>query len=532
MLDLLITSGSVVDGGASARPRRADVAVHGDRIVDVGLLPGASAERVIDADGAMVVPGFIDPHSHSDVTILANPTAQSTIRQGVTTEIVGNCGRSPAPLSDTGAASLALELAGYGYRGPIGWRSCAELLAEVAAVGTSSNLAWLVGHSTIRTTAGVGTGTPSSGQLITMKHLLEEALDAGMLGLSSGLEYGSGRAARTEELVELAGVLAQRGRLYASHIRNRDAELLDAVDEFFTVARAAGHQAQLSHLNVRHDTNAPPDGWRRAVDRLARERDAGMPVLADMTPHTDGIGSPTGILPAWLLTDGPARVAERLRDHAVRERVRADSDRYWRFVHKGQWDRVTVLSSPATPQFQGLTVPEIARHQGRDPWDAYFDLLVAAGPELDAIVLLARLFTEDHLAEAIGHPLFCLGVDAFTTTIEPLLAAHTPHPLFYSGTVQFLTHHVRTGTLTFEIAVHKLTGMVADQFALRGRGRVLPGYRADLAVIDLDRLASTSTITQPYAYPTGIDHVLVNGVPVISDGDHTGARPGRIITAP
>lgn len=530
MLDLLIRGGQVLDGGPTAQPTGADIAVDGDRILEIGRLPGANARRIIDADGAIIVPGFIDPHSHSDVTVLANPEAQSTIRQGVTTEVVGNCGMSPAPLSDDGAVHLAGELAAYGYSSPVDWRTCTELLELVGDTGTSQNLAWLVGHSALRDAAGIGTGTSNDEQRSAMARMLDEALDAGMLGMSTGLEYGAGRAAETEEVVELAAVLAARDGLYASHIRNRDSGLLAAVDEFFEIARAAGGVAQLSHLNVRHDTNAPPDGWLRAVDRLITERGRGMPVLADMTPFADGIGSPTGILPAWLLAEGPARVAELLRDPSVRERVRGDCDRYWRFVHKGQWNRVTVLSSPATPQYQGLPVPEIARLNDQDPWDAYFDLLVAAGSDLGAIVLLGRLFTDDHLAEAISHPLFCLGVDAFTTTIEQPLAAHTPHPLFYSGQVHYLTHHVGAGTLSFETAVHKMTGMVADQFSLAGRGRLLPGYRADIVIIDPARLAERSTLAQPYAYPSGIDHVLVNGVGVIDSGEHTGARPGRMLT--
>jgi N-acyl-D-amino-acid deacylase len=529
MLDLLISGGTVVDGDGGL-PYPADVGIVGDRIVAVEPLPGAAARVRIDARAQLVCPGFVDPHSHSDWSILANPEAQSTIRQGVTTEIVGNCGVTYAPLGPASVGRAAAALAAFGYAGPVDWRSFGELLGRVESIGTSQNLAWFVGHSTLREAVGVGTGTPGSDQLAAMERLLAEALDAGALGLSSGLEYGAGRAAGTDELVALAAVLRGGDARYASHIRNRDADLAAAVEEFFAVSRAAGGRGQLSHLNVRHDTGAPPDAWHRAVERLASERAAGSDVLADMTPYADGIGMATGLLPAWLLEGGPEDAARRLADPGVRTRLRRDCDRYWRFVHRGGWDRVTLQVSPATPELEGLGIPEIAERLGGDEWDAYFDILAAAGPDMAGVQLLGRLFTAAHVAEAVAHPLFCLGVDAFTSRVDGALAARSRHPLFFSGHVHYLAHHVRdTGTLALETAVHKMTAMVADHFGLPGRGRLRAGAYADVVVIDLPGLQERSTVSEPHAYPDGVPWVVVNGQIVVENQAHNGTRAGRYL---
>lgn len=515
-MDLLISGGQVVDG-TGGPPRAADVAVDGDRISVVGRLRDATADRVIDATGLIVCPGFIDPHSHSDWSILGNPTAQSTIRQGVTTEIVGNCGVTYAPLSDATVGAAAGALRTFGYDDDVSWRGFGELLEVVRRTRTSQNLAWFVGHSALR---DAGDADPAR-----MARLLEEALDAGAIGMSSGLEYGSGRNATTDELVALADVVRRRNGMYASHIRNRDAALDDAVEEFFTIARAAGGHAQLSHLNVRDNTGAADEAWERAVARLDRERTSGNAVLADITPMTDGLGMAAGLLPHWLTDDGPAAAARALADPETRQRAREDCDRYWRFVHRGQWDRVTLHASPATPELEGLTFPEIAQRQGKDEWDCFFDILEQAGVDLYSVGLLGRLFTPEHVATAVAHPLFCLGVDAYTSRLDGPLATRSRHPIFYGGHVHYLAHHVRdTGNLSLPEAVHKMTGMVADHFQLASRGRVAPGYYADIAVLDLDAISDAAI-----GYAQGIPYVLVNGVAVVDRGQHTEQRSGRYL---
>ncbi|MCA1646575.1 MAG: amidohydrolase family protein [Chloroflexi bacterium] len=529
MLDVLIRGGWVADGTGNPR-YPSDVAIAGDRVVEVGRLEGATAQRVIDATGKIVCPGFVDAHSHSDWSLLANPTAESTTRQGVTTEVVGNCGESFAPFTELARAHLTDRLALYGYAGPITWSSFGEYLEVIRQLGTSANLAWFVGHNTLRVAAGVAGSIASEDELRAMESFVAEAMDAGALGLSTGLEYGAGREAETPEIVRLAKVVGRRHGYYASHIRNRDAHLEPAVEEFLTVAREGGTRAELSHLNVRDNTGAAEGAWQRSVDSVERARESGVDVLMDTTPFLEGLGMMAGLLPAWLLEPGPAFAAQQLRDPAVRQRVRQDSDRYWRFIQRGEWDRVRLQSSGEFPELAGKNFLEISELMGQDPWDSYFDIMAAAGPRLNSLIMIGRLFTEEHMAEMITHPLFNLAVDIWSTRVDGPLSEQTRHPLYFSGHITYLTRYVRKlGLLRLEDVIRKMTSMPATHFNLRDRGLVRKGSFADVVVFDYRTLEGASTIDQPLAYARGIEHVLVNGTPIVADGEHTGARPGRNI---
>jgi N-acyl-D-aspartate/D-glutamate deacylase len=250
-------------------------------------------------------------------------------------------------------------------------------------------------------------------------------------------------------------------------------------------------------------------------------------VLADTTPLRDGIGQMAGILPPWVLANGAETAAALLRDRRARERLRGECDRYWRFIHRGQWQRVRLHASPDFPELEGVSFPEISERWGMDEWDCFFDILAAAGPALESVLMVGELFTDDHLAEMVSHPLFSLGVDTFTSRTDGPLAQVTRHPLSYAGHVHYLTHHVRErGTLTLEEAIRKMTSMPADHFGLRDRGRLASGYAADVVVFDYETLDDVATLDDPVAYARGVEQVLVNGVLVVDEGEHTGARPG------
>ncbi len=529
MLDVLIQGGLVVDGTGNPA-RHADVAIVGDRIVEVGRIPGGSAERVIDATGLHVMPGFIDAHSHSDWTLLSNPTAESAVRQGVTTEIVGNCGVSLAPVSSDSLDAAENLLRSYAYHGEVGWRSYGEYLETVRSTGMSINYAFLVGHTAIRTAAGAGGAQVDESQLRTMEASLAEALEAGALGMSTGLEL-EGKHARETEVSRLARVLRRYDAMYVSHIRNRDAHLQAAMDEFMRYAIEAGGRAQVSHLNVRANTGASDGAWEEAVETIERARRDGLDVLTDTISMTRGIGLMTGILPPDLLADGPAEAATRLRDAATRRRLRTECDRYWRFIHRGEWHRVRLLASPQSPDLNGLSFPEIAALRGRDEWECYFDILADAGEDMPKLIMYGELYSEEHLAAMVSHPLFILAVDAMNSTIDPPLADMTGQPLVYAGQISYLTHHVlETGLLRLEEAVRKMTSMPAGHFGVRGRGLLQAGCAADVVVLDLGGLRAPSTIMAPAAYAEGVRTVLVNGVPVLDESEHTGSRPGRTLT--
>ncbi|MDF2989561.1 MAG: N-acyl-D-amino acid deacylase [Microbacterium sp.] len=526
MLDVLIRGGQLIDGTGRGT-RVADVGILGDRIALVGTAGPATAREVVDATGMLVTPGLIDPHSHSDWSILGNRDALSTIHQGVTTEVVGNCGVTYAPIADRDRDATRAALAAYGYDGPVEWRGFGDYLERVHRPGTAQNLMWFVGHTALRQTARGDADEGADFQRSLERHLTE-ALDAGAIGFSSGLEYGAGRFAGTDELAALARVLSRHGGMYASHIRNRDANLGDAVDEFFRIVHAGDVKAQLSHLNVRHNTGAGPHAWTDAVERLARERERGVDVLADMTPYPDGIGLATGLLPAWLADRGAAEAAELLSDPGVRDRVRDDADRYWRFVHRGEWGRVRLAVSPATPELEGLTFPQIAQVTGKDEWESYFDILAAAGPDMGAVQFIGELFEEDHIAAAVAHDDFLLGVDGYTSRRDGPLAARTRHPLFFHGYMHFLSHHaIRRNTLPLEIAIHKMTGAVAEHFAITDRGALVEGNYADVVAFDADALHRVDTFGMPDEYATAARQVWVNGAPAVRDGVSTGIRSGR-----
>ena len=520
VFDLVIRNGWVADGtGNPTYP--ADVAVQGERIAAVGTLaPEVQAGRTIDATGKIVCPGFIDAHSHSDSTILLNPEAHSTVRQGVTTEIVGNCGHSLAPLTELNRDAGRGGLLDAGGESPAAWASFGELLAEVEQLGTSENLVWLAGHNTLRQAVGVVGEQVNEEQIRGMERLLRESMEEGAAGLSTGLEFEPGRWATADEIVRLARVAGEMDGYYASHIRNRAKFLQPAMDEFIEIVRRSGVHGQVSHLNVRYNTGAPEGAWERAVETLERERAAGLDVAADCTPLQDGLGGPASILPSRITEEGPRRAAELLSDPEVRADVRTDCDRYWA--------RVRILGSDRHPEIVGLNLLEVAALWNKDPWDCLFDLFVEVFRGEGRVRYIGRLFTEEHVISVITHPLISLGVDAMTATTDGPPATRFPHPLHYSGMIHYLTYWVREkGVLRLEEAIRKMTSMPATRFGLRDRGLLRPGSVADLVVFDYDALEDGSTLEQPLAYCRGVDTVLVNGVLVVDEGDHTGARPGQ-----
>lgn len=529
MLDVLIRGGRVADGtGNPLYP--ADVAIQGDSIVEVGRLPGSTARRTIDATGKIVCPGFVDPNGHSDWTILTNPTGDSFIYQGVTTEIVGNCGNSFAPISAKSRPFMTARLRAHAYQGPVEWSSFGEYLETVSSMGSSTNMAWIVGHNAVRYAAGIFGAKVSDEGRRTMREYVREALDSGAVGFSTGLEFEPGRSATTEEIIDLAKIAGEFDAYYTSHTRNRDRFLQESTEEFLRIVRESGAHGEYLHLNVRHNTGTPEGGWQRAVNTVAQAREEGLDVLTDTTPFTFGTGMMAGILPPRIFENGVEGALACLQDRTAREQLRTECDRYWRFISLGEWDRVRIEGSRLYPELDGKNFFEISELWGRDPWECYFDILVAAGHQMESIQMVGVLFTEEHMAEMIAHPLFALSADTWSSTTEGPLSEVTRFPLPYCGHVHYLTHHVREkGTLRLEDCIRKMTSMPANHFNLRGRGLLKPGYFADVVVFDYDRLEDVSTLENPVAYAQGVEHVLVNGTFALDGTKHTGARAGRML---
>ena len=528
MADVIIRNGWLIDGTGNPR-YRADVVIDGERITDIGQFPNVKAAINIDAAGRIVSPGFIDAHSHSDTTIEMNPNNESTIRQGTTTEIVGNCGNSQVPMTQEARKRGA---GGFGdFSGDEADYTFGEYLAHIGKTGTSANFAWLAGHNTIRFITGVKGETVSPDQLEQMKAILRQSLEEGAIGFSTGLEFEPGRSAGYEEILELAKVVKEYDAMYTSHTRNRANMVLPALDEFMNTIKASGCRGEISHMNIRYNTGAPEDAFEQCIAKIENIRAQGFEVLTDMTPLNFGIGQMAGILPPWLRAEGIEKAVGYLKDPECRKRLRTDCDRYWRFIHQGEWERVRMQSNPVFPELNGLDFNQIADLWKKDQWECYFDILAAAGKRMDGVILVARLFSDEHLKETISNPLYMLVVDGYSTTIEGPLSSHTKYPLHYMGMTYFLTHHVRTvHTLSLEEAIRKMTSMPATHFRLKDRGLLRKGMFADVVVFDFDKLDTVSTIEKPFAYVKGVEHVFVNGRHVIDKMNHTGIRPGKNIT--
>ena len=523
MLDIIIKNGWVVDGAGNPK-RRSDVGITGAVITEIGDLSGRLSRWHVDVDGAVVCPGFIDSHSHTDSTVDMNPLFESTIRQGVTTEVVGNCGGSAAPIPPGGTVG---RFSGDGGAPIPEGRSFGDHLEYLDNKGMSANLAWLVGHNTIRKLAGVTGETVTESQYTLMERTLSEALEDGAFGFSTGLEFEPGRMCAPDEPLRLARLLKNYDAVYASHIRNRDSGVLEALDEFLRVVETHGIRGQVSHMNIRHNTHAPDGAFASCVKRIEAARARGVDVLADMTPLNYGTGSMAAILPLWLTSSPPDKIKALLLDPDVRARLRGDCDRYWRFISGGEWERVLVQSCAALPELNGMWLLDIAKMWNKQPWDCYFDILASVAPDLGKVGLVAYLFTDDHLKETISHPLYMLAADGYSTSADGEIANYSRFPLHYIGMAWFLTHHVReSGILSLEEAVRKMTSMPAGHFRLGARGLIAQGYAADIAVFHPEKLETPFDISNPAQYTRGMELVFVAGEPVLDGGGHTGATPG------
>jgi len=508
MFDYLIRNGRLVDG--TGNPWRiGDVAVKDGRIVAVGSIGDVETKRVINANGRIVSPGFIDAHSHTDATVEDNPYFDSTIRQGVTTEVVGNCG----------------NLVGLNAK-----KSLGQHFRVLEEKGMSANLAYLAGHNAIRRACNVLGSDYTEEQFRAMENCLRLSLEDGAFGMSSGLEFDPGRMSRPQEILRLAKVLQEYDAIYTSHIRNRDANVWAAVDEFIAVVRAYGIRGEISHMNIRYNTHAPENAIGGCIERIKAARDEGLDILTDMTPLVYGTGSPAGILPSWLTSEKPKMQREMLLDPGSREKLRHDCDRYWRFIAGGEWDRVRVQGNLFFPAINGLTFPEIAKLWNKDPWDCYFDIMAAHTDDFTKVKFVAKLFTDEHLVETVSNPLYMLVVDGNSSSTEGAVSQRTHFPLHYVGMAWFLTKHVRElHTLSLEEAIRKMTSMPAQHFRIRNRGLLTEGYHADIVVFDLDKLNTPFDLKNPKQYTTGMDYVMIAGTLVLDEGKHLHTTPGKCL---
>jgi N-acyl-D-aspartate/D-glutamate deacylase len=522
MADLVISGALVVDG-TGAPPYFGSVTVAGDRIEHVirGGRELPQAERTIEAVGRVLAPGFIDTHSHSDVQPFVEPTMDSALRQGITTLVAGNCGGSGAP--GNGRREGA-ELSGIPVEELPEWTSFSEYLQLAAEARPSVNLASLVGHGTIRgNVLGTQRRAPDSAGMSAMQGQLEEALEAGAVGLSTGLVYAPGMYATTDEVVELARPLAAANAIYASHIRAEGELLWDAVDEAIEIGRRAGVPAHISHLKLETELV-----WGRTQDLLGRldaARRGGHDVSADQYPYTAYETGLSSFLPPWAPTE---ELAGLLSDASGRDRLEQavlEGEPGWQSCVRGVgWERITVVGNRVRGPI-GLSIAELAEQERRDPFDAAMALI-----QDDAeTIVIGHAMQEADVETILADPEVMVGTDGLAVSPAGPLGRFGVHPRYYGTFPRILGHYVREqGVLDLPVAIRKMTSVAADRFGLAGRGRIEEGAFADLVLFDQERISDEATFAEPHRFPAGVDAVIVNGDLAWADG-RIADRSGRIL---
>jgi len=515
MFDLKIVSGMVLDGTGTPA-RRTDIGITGDRITAMGDLQTAESRDVILAEGKMVSPGFIDTHSHSDAYLLIEPTSPSKVYQGVTTEVVGNCGASAAPC--LGLAHLASDWQLHTYPGQ--WKTMAEYRQILEQVKPAVNVVPLVGHNVLRASVmGYEGRTATDDECKAMERLLEQSLDEGGRGLSSGLIYPPGMYATREEVLRLARAVQRKGGIYTSHMRSESSHLIEALNETISVGRETGVRVQVSHLKTSGQGN-----WsliEAALETIESARRDGLEVAADRYPYISSCTELDVIFPDWATEGGREAEMARLRDPAIRARLRAEllenrSERSWGSITIGS-------TTEANNQYRGMPLAEVADRMKLAPVDAALYLI-----ETDHLMTSAFFqgMSEDNLWRILAQPWVMIGSDASLRAPWGPLGKDYPHPRAYGSFPKFLRAALDGKTVSVPEAVRKMTSLPAAQFSLSARGELKEGYKADITVFDPVAIQDCSSYSDPHRFSAGITHLVVNGVKVLADGLLTGNRPG------
>lgn len=538
MFDLKIVNGLLVDGsGGKSFP--ADVGIIGDRIVAVGRLDNAESAATIDAGGKIVAPGFIDMHTHSDMAVLYDPHANGKIFDGVTTEVVGNCGIGVAPVAAANR-QLLVDYLGTRMIGslPVAidlkWSSMAEYLQYVDQHPPALNVTSLLAQGTVRIAVmGFDATAPSAAQMGQMQALVRAGIQEGAVGLSTGLIYMPGEFSSTAELIELAKEIRPWQGTYVTHIRNESEGVFAALEEALTIGREAEVPVHISHLKLGGRLV-----WGKAAELLGKIEAAnadGCETTFDVYPYTAGMTGLAACMPPWAFEGGVEKLLIRLQDKEVRTQIIASIQAGipgWQNMLQaaGDWDKIVVATviGEASKHLEGKSIREIAEMEGKDPYAAVFDLLLA---EKGRVQILTHMMDEADLMDIIRHPLAMIGSDGMSVSKVGIMSFGRPHPRALGTRARVLARYVREKkVLSVEAAVRKMSYLPALRLGLVGRGLIREGYYADIAVFDPDTVQDQATYAEPKQYSTGFAAVIVNGVVVLRDGVHQETFPGRVLT--
>lgn len=524
-VSLVIKGGRVISGDGSPAIE-SDIAIDGDRITMIAPAIDAPGAEVVDARNRIVSPGFIDIHSHTDLSLLYNPFAESKLRQGVTTEVAGQDGSSVGPWSDEHVAQMSDRYQSR-YNTPIDFNDLPTFFDRIRKERPAVNFASMIGAGTVRGRVVGNEDRPATeAELAEMVRYVSEAVEAGACGLSSGLEYIPGAFASIDELVQLCAPLQSRGLPYASHMRNEDNELLAAIEEAITIGQRAGVHTHISHLKAQGQGN----WWKgqAALDTITAASEGGLPVTFDRYPYvaySTGLGS---LFPVWAREGGTDKFLERLDSEADSERIK--SAVLAKVNQLGSWNSVQITSTGADSLSwaRGRKLGDLAEERQENPYDLAVHLIRS---DRSRTGMVGFGMSEENTSAILKHPLGMVCSDGGARATYGPLSEGTPHPRTYGSFPRVLGYYARDNQLMpLELAVHKMTAMPASVLGFKDRGLLRQGYAADLVVFDPETIADKATFEDPHQYASGIDHVIVNGQIVLSNNEHSGKRPGKVVT--
>src|SRR6266542_2699238 len=530
--DVIIKDGTVYDG-TGAEPKHADVGIRGDRIAGVGDFRAAKAKTVIDATGLAVAPGFINMLSWSTVSLIQDGGSESEIRKGVTTEIMGE-GESMGPVNDRVRDHMLRTQGDIKY--DIKWNTLAEYLHYLESRGVSCNVASFIGATTIREyVIGFEDKSPTPEQLDQMRELVRKEMEGGALGIGTSLIYPPAFYAKTEELIELCKVAAKYQGKYISHMRSEGNRLLEALDELIRISREAKIPAQVYHIKASGREN-----WGKIDDLLSRIEAAqkeGLKITADMYTYTAAGTGLDACLPPWTEDGGYPALFKRLRDPATREKISAEvqtpSDEWENmYLAAGSPEHILLseFKSEKLKPLTGKTLAKVAKTRGKDPIDTAMDLIAEDESRIGTIYFM---ISEENIKKELAKPWISFGSDEASQAPEGVFLKSNPHPRAYGNFARVLGKYVRDEkVLPMSDAIHRLSGLPATNLGLDHRGFLKEGMFADVVVFDPATIADRATFEKPHQYAVGVKHVFVNGVQVLKDGEHTGAKPGRALWGP
>jgi N-acyl-D-amino-acid deacylase len=524
-LDILIKNGAVIDG-TGKKEFISDVGIKDGKIVFVGKLKDINAKTIIDAKSLKVVPGFIDIHSHTDADLIINPRAESKIRQGVTTEITGQDGFSWGPL---GGPEIELTRKNFyeQYGEELKWNTIKDFLDDFSKRKFSVNIATMVGLGTIREfVVGLDNRAASPDEIRKMQNEVIKAIEEGAIGISTGLEYTPGSFASTEELIELCKVAPENFRLYATHMRNEDNYVLEAIDEAIEIAKKSGSRLQISHLKVSGKSN-----WNKVdqvIEKIEKAFNDGLEVHADRYTYVAYHTNLSSLFPLWSRDGGTEKFLERLKDKNLQNQIRE-------FVEKkvsnldGDWNGVLISSigKDDYKHYQGKTIQQLSEEFGMDGFETSVKVLLDAENQ---VMMMGFGMEEKSTEKILAHPLVMISSDAGSHAPYPPMNKEIAHPRAYGTFPRAIAKYVRERKIcSLEEMIKKMTSMPADKLGFNDRGQIAENKIADIVIFDYEKIQDKATFTEPHQYPKGIPYVIVNGEIVISNYDHTGAMPGKVL---